>query len=61
MQQTEITSLAKIPGLGDIPLLGVLFKNSQNSSQTTNLYLVITPHILTTKTMPQAPVIPAHH
>ena len=59
MQQTEITSLAKVPGLGDIPLLGVLFKNSQNNAQTTNLYLVITPHILTTRTMPPAPVIPA--
>jgi len=59
LQQTEITSLSKIPGLGDIPLLGVLFKNSQNTSQTTNLYLVITPHILTTRTMPPPPVIPA--
>ncbi|MDQ2991589.1 MAG: hypothetical protein M3R30_02055 [Candidatus Eremiobacteraeota bacterium] len=49
MQQTEITSLSKVPGLGDIPLIGAFFRNNSTSSQTTNLYLVITPHVLTTK------------
>ncbi len=49
MQQTEITSLSKVPGLGDLPLIGAFFRNNTTSSQTTNLYLVITPHVLTTK------------
>lgn len=55
MQQTEISSLSKVPGLGDIPLIGAIFHNNTSSSQTTNLYLVITPHILTTKILPPKP------
>jgi general secretion pathway protein D len=47
LQETEIRSLKKIPGLGDIPLLGGFFRDSSGSSQNTNLYVVITPHILT--------------
>ncbi|MDE2571315.1 MAG: type II secretion system protein GspD [bacterium] len=49
MQQTEITSLRKVPGLGDVPLIGGLFRDSSASSQTTNLYLVITPHVVKPK------------
>jgi len=49
MQQTEITSLSKVPGLGDLPLIGAIFRNNQTSSQTTNLYLVITPHVIAEK------------
>ena len=39
--------LRQIPGLGDIPLIGDLFKQETSTSQRTNLYLVITPHVLT--------------
>ena len=47
LQETEIKSLRKIPGLGNLPLIGGFFRDSDNSSQNTNLYIVITPHILT--------------
>ena len=47
LQDQEIKSYSKIPGLGDIPLIGSLFKQADDQSQKTNLYLVITPHILT--------------
>jgi general secretion pathway protein D len=50
LQETEITQLRKVPGLGDIPLLGGFFRSTSSSKQTTNLYLVITPHVLTNKT-----------
>lgn len=46
LQDTEIKSYSKIPGLGDIPLIGDLFKQANVTSQRTNLYLVITPHVL---------------
>jgi len=36
----------KIPILGDIPLLGMLFKQSQDQVQKANLVLVLTPYII---------------
>jgi general secretion pathway protein D len=36
----------KIPGLGDIPLLGWLFKTQSNASQKTNLYVFLTPRVI---------------
>jgi general secretion pathway protein D len=37
---------SKVPLLGDIPLLGWLFKSHSNTDQKTNLYIFITPHIV---------------
>ncbi len=36
----------KIPILGDLPLIGFLFRNSNDSSRKTNLYFFLTPHII---------------
>ncbi len=36
----------KVPVLGDIPLLGWLFKSRAHSQQKTNLFIFITPHIV---------------
>ncbi|RPJ29761.1 MAG: hypothetical protein EHM35_13165 [Planctomycetaceae bacterium] len=36
----------KVPLLGDLPLVGVLFKSTQSRVQKTNLLLFITPHVL---------------
>lgn len=36
----------KVPLLGDIPLVGWLFKSHGNSQEKTNLYIFITPHIV---------------
>ena len=38
----------KVPLLGDIPLLGWLFKTKSNSREKTNLYIFLTPHIVRT-------------
>ena len=35
----------KVPLLGDIPILGYLFKNHKKTAQKTNLIIFITPHI----------------
>lgn len=51
LQETEIAQLRKVPGLGDIPLIGAFFRSSSSSKQTTNLYLVITPHVLSNKAL----------
>lgn len=39
-------SEAKIPLLGDIPLLGYLFKYTERAKQKTNLLVLITPYII---------------
>ncbi|RMF44301.1 MAG: type II secretion system protein GspD, partial [Deltaproteobacteria bacterium] len=40
------TSENKIPFLGDIPLLGRLFRSEGSTAQKTNLLVFITPHII---------------
>ena len=52
LQQNDITNLSKIPGIGDIPILGQLFRDSSTSSQDTNLYVVITPHVISNRIVP---------
>jgi general secretion pathway protein D len=37
----------KVPLLGDIPLLGLLFRKKSKTTERTNLMIFITPHILT--------------
>jgi general secretion pathway protein D len=46
MQETTLKSETKIPLLGDIPLLGYLFKFASNSKKKTNLVILLTPHII---------------
>jgi general secretion pathway protein D len=44
--QDTSTGEYKVPLLGDIPLLGWLFKSSKNTEIKTNLFIFITPHIV---------------
>jgi general secretion pathway protein D len=36
----------KVPLIGDLPLVGALFKNQKDQSQKTNLLIFITPHVM---------------
>lgn len=45
-QDNVLTTKSKVPILGDVPLLGQLFKVERSSSTRTELYIVITPHIV---------------
>jgi general secretion pathway protein D len=36
----------KVPALGDVPLLGWLFRNKSRDSVKTNLYIFITPRVI---------------
>jgi general secretion pathway protein D len=40
---------AKVPWLGDVPILGWLFKSTQDSIQKRNLLVFLTPHIIRNK------------
>lgn len=52
LRENDITSLRKIPGLGDLPILGKLFQYGSSSTQKTNLYIVITPHVISNRVVP---------
>ena len=46
IEKNEINSLAKIPGIASLPLIGSLFSVKNNTSSTDNLYIIVTPHVL---------------
>jgi len=47
-------NISKLPGLGDIPLLGRLFSNNSDSSEKTEIVLAITPRVLGNIPLPSA-------
>ena len=46
VRDSIVNGETKIPILGDIPVLGLLFKQSQKKKQKTNLLLVLTPYVI---------------
>ena len=46
VKKKETKAGTKIPFLGDIPLLGALFRSSAEASDKTNLVLILTPYII---------------
>lgn len=46
VKRRESEVFQKIPILGDIPLLGWLFRNSQLQKETTSLMIFLTPHVV---------------
>ena len=45
-QQTETTNVSKVPLLGDLPIVGYLFKSTARASTKTELLVFITPKII---------------
>jgi general secretion pathway protein D len=45
-QENNLKTKSKIPGFGDIPGLGNLFRVNRSNRSKTELYIVITPHIV---------------
>jgi general secretion pathway protein D len=46
MGQTETEVETKVPLLGDLPLIGFLFRGRRTSSRKTNMLIVLTPHVI---------------
>jgi len=46
MQSKKLDSTTKVPLLGDIPLIGLLFKHKVTSNGKTELMIFMTPHIV---------------
>lgn len=45
-QENMLKSKSKVPLLGDVPLIGQAFRVEKSTSSKTELYIVITPHIV---------------
>jgi type IV pilus assembly protein PilQ len=45
-ETTENTSVSKVPLLGDLPLLGWLFRNTQTTNNKDELLIFVTPKIV---------------
>ena len=58
MNNTMNSSLQKIPGIGDIPILGLLFKSKAAQKGQTELVVMITPEILPNGSVGVTPVLP---
>jgi type II secretory pathway component GspD/PulD (secretin) len=46
IQKNETRTTVKVPLLGDIPVLGWLFKTESSDTRNNEVVFVITPHIL---------------
>jgi general secretion pathway protein D len=47
IREDMVQTVNKVPLLGDIPLLGHLFRNTSRQKKRTNLLIFVTPHIVT--------------
>ena len=55
------TQLSKIPGIGDIPILGKLFQSTSSNKSRSELLVIVTPRIvqpLAAGQLPPGPVFP---
>ena len=57
-QETELTVRDKVPGLGDVPLLGLPFRLHKGTRAKTELYIVVTPHVVRRSDSTPAPPLP---
>jgi len=53
IKEDKFETMKKIPILGDIPLIGYLFKHKSNQLEKTDLLIFITPHIVGPKIDPK--------
>jgi pilus assembly protein CpaC len=47
LQRVEQRNITKIPFLGDLPILGQLFRSTRYQTSQTDVVFVMTPEILT--------------
>ena len=56
IRDDERTTTNKIPGLGDIPILGKLFSSVEKSKGKTDVVMTITPHVIRSLETPEKPL-----
>ena len=45
-EENDLSTDSKAPGIGDVPLAGELFKVRKSTKSKTELYIVVTPHVV---------------
>ena len=45
-QEADLSHRIKLPGIGDIPVLGRVFDTEHRNRSKTDLYIVVTPHVV---------------
>ena len=55
IREEEIKTMSKIPILGDLPLIGELFRHRNNNHRKSEILVVITPRIVRPGASAQAP------
>lgn len=58
LQEEQIKTMSKIPLLGDIPILGALFRSTQDDIKEKELVFFITPRIIKPMAKGEMPVLP---
>jgi pilus assembly protein CpaC len=53
-----VEQFSKIPGLGDLPVLGKLFKSRSISKSQDELLILVTPHVVRLDSKQPAPTMP---
>ncbi|EIK61387.1 MULTISPECIES: type II and III secretion system protein family protein [Pseudomonas] len=46
ISSTNRSTIAKLPGLGDIPIIGAFFRDSTINSEEKELLMIVTPHLV---------------
>jgi general secretion pathway protein D len=57
IQDDDRVNAQKVPGLGDIPIVGRLFRNQTDDREKTEIILLITPRIVRTLNWPQSAIL----
>jgi general secretion pathway protein D len=57
-QENNLKTKGRVPILGDIPVVGTIFRNERSTRAKTELYIVITPRIVRHRRN-EAPLQPA--
>jgi hypothetical protein len=57
-EESDIASNSGIPGLGGVPGLGQLFRHNSDTKSKTELYIVVTPHIVDRRDPPTRATTP---
>lgn len=58
ISRTSETNVSKLPGLGDLPILGALFRSSSFQRSETELIIIVTPYIVRPISRPAAQIVP---
>jgi pilus assembly protein CpaC len=61
LQDNTTSAVTKIPGLGDVPVLGVLFRSTSYQRNETELVVLVTPRLVAPMNPDEVPLLPGEH